>query len=180
MDQLLGHRQTKGSETDMLNLQLPRHISTLPNACYRRSESLWEGRYRLCPVQSESYLLACQRYIELNPARAGRVGHPAEYRWSSYRANAQGERDILIHPHYLYSALGTDAGSRQTAYRDLFRNKLEPGLIDEILRASNGNHALGNNLFAGQISAAVGRRVIPGRSGRPRKQAEPESGRLFE
>jgi putative transposase len=31
------------------------------------------------------------RYIELNPVRAGMVAHPGEYRWSSYRANAQGE-----------------------------------------------------------------------------------------
>jgi len=33
-----------------------------------------------------------QRYIELNPVRAGMVAHPAEYRWPNYRANAQGSR----------------------------------------------------------------------------------------
>jgi putative transposase len=60
------------------------------NRNYRRSGSLWEGRYRSCPTPSEDYLLACQRHIELNPVRAGRVEHLAEYRWSSYRANAQG------------------------------------------------------------------------------------------
>ncbi|GHU05544.1 transposase [Betaproteobacteria bacterium] len=167
------------SPGEMMKLLGQRYVQYV-NRNYRRSGSLWEGRYRSCPVQSEDYLLACQRYIELNPVRAGMVGHPAEYRWSSYRANAQGERDILIHPHYVYGALGADTGSRQAAYRDLFRYGLEPGLIDEIRRASNGNYALGNNVFAEQISAAVGHRVIPGKSGRPRKQAEPESGRLFE
>ena len=66
------------------------------NRTYRRSGTLWEGRYRSCPTQAESYLLACQRYIELNPVRAGMVEHPAEYRWSSYRANAQGDIDPMI------------------------------------------------------------------------------------
>lgn len=58
------------------------------------------------------YLLACQRYIEQNPVRAGMVGHPAEYRWSSYRANAQGESDPLVVPHSLYAALGSDPLAR--------------------------------------------------------------------
>jgi len=63
------------------------------NRVYRRSGTLWEGRFRSCLVQAEDYLLGCQRYIELNPVRANMVAHPAEYRWSSYRANAQGEAD---------------------------------------------------------------------------------------
>ena len=72
------------------------------NRTYRRSGTLWEGRFRSCLTQEESYLLTCQRYIELNPVRAGMVEHPAEYLWSSYRANAQGEPNPLLspHPHY--------------------------------------------------------------------------------
>jgi putative transposase len=80
----------------------------------------------------------------------------------------------------VYGALGADVERRQAAYRDLFRYELEPGLIDEIRRATNGNYALGNPLFAGQISATVERRAKPGKAGRPRKPAESESGRLFE
>jgi len=139
------------------------------NRTYRRSGTLWEGRFRSCPIQEESYLLACQRYIELNPVRAGMVAHPADYRWTSYRANAQGEADGLAEPHPLYEALGLDATGRQAAYRELFRYELEPGLVDEIRRATNGNFALGNELFAAQVAAALGRRAAPGKSGRPRK-----------
>lgn len=142
------------------------------NRTYRRSGTLWEGRYRSCPTQAEDYLLTCQRYIELNPVRAGMVEHPAEYRWSSYRANAQGESDALIQPHAVYGALGPDAASRQAAYRELFRYELEPGVVDEIRRATNGNYALGSDLFTEQIAAALGRRVTPGKSGRPRKVQE--------
>lgn len=36
------------------------------NRTYRRSGTLWEGRYRSCPTQAETYLLSCQRYIKLN------------------------------------------------------------------------------------------------------------------
>jgi len=58
------------------------------NRTYRRSATLWEGRFRSCLTQEEGYALGCYRYIELNPVRANRVEHPAEYPWSSYRANA--------------------------------------------------------------------------------------------
>jgi REP element-mobilizing transposase RayT len=40
------------------------------NAARRRSGTLWEGRYRAAPIDSEAYFLACCRYIELSPARA--------------------------------------------------------------------------------------------------------------
>ena len=149
------------------------------NRVYRRSDTLWEGRFRSCPIQEEAYLLACQRYIELNPVRAGMVEHPGEYRWSSYRANGQGEDNALIRPHALYAALGLDAASRQAAYRELFRYELEPDMVDKIRRATNGNFALGNDRFAADAALALGRRTMPGKSGRPRKVSEPESGELF-
>ena len=139
------------------------------NRTYWRSGTLWEGRFRSCLMQEETYLLACQRYIELNPIRAGMVEHPAEYRWSSYRSNAQGEYDELLNPHLIYESLGFNAATRQAAYRELFRYELEPGLVDEIRRATNGNYALGNERFAEQVSAALGLRSTPGKSGRPGK-----------
>jgi len=74
------------------------------NRTYQRSGTLWEGHYRPCPVDQDAYLLACQRYIDLNPVRAGMVRHPADYPWSSYRANAEGEASPLIQAHGLYSA----------------------------------------------------------------------------
>ena len=148
------------------------------NRVYRRSGTLWEGRFRSCLVQEEGYLLGCQRYIELNPVRANMVAHPAEYRWSSYRANAQGEVNALVQPHALYRSLGGSAVTRQAAYRELFRHELEPGLVDEIRRATNGNFALGCERFANAVAEMIGRRVRPGQSGRPRKSGEIESGKF--
>jgi len=75
------------------------------NSAYRRSGTLWEGRYRSCLAQSEDYVLACYRYIELNPVRAAMVHHPREYRWSSFHANCDGKRDALITSHEQYLLL---------------------------------------------------------------------------
>jgi putative transposase len=76
------------------------------------------------PVIARRYLLACMRYIELNPVRAGLVRHPADFRGSSYRANALGEADALVTPHAVYCALGRDAEARRAAYRAGFRGAL--------------------------------------------------------
>ncbi len=149
------------------------------NRTYRRSGTLWEGRFRSCLTQQESYLLACQRYIELNPVRAGMVEHPGEYRWSSYRANAQGEDNPFIQPHELFLALGQGVEARQAAYRELFRYELEPNVVDEIRKATNGNFALGDARFGEQIAAVLGRRVLRGKAGRPRKLPEADTGGLL-
>ncbi|HQQ75120.1 MAG TPA: transposase [Pseudomonadales bacterium] len=139
------------------------------NRTYRRSGTLWEGRFRSCLIQEESYLLSCYRYIELNPVRANMVEHPEQYRWSSYRANARGEHNVLINPHWLYESLGADANHRQAAYRELFRYALDPGLVDNIRGVTNGNYVLGDERFAEQIAAALGRRSMHGKAGRPRR-----------
>jgi len=59
-----------------------RYINELEN----RRGTLWEGRFKSSPIQADAYLLACCRYVELNPVRAGMVREPQEYRWSSYQA----------------------------------------------------------------------------------------------
>lgn len=138
------------------------------NRTYRRSGTLWEGRFRSCLIQEEAYLLSCYRYIELNPVRANMVEYPEQYRWSSYRANARGEHNALINPHWLYESLGADAIHRQAAYRELFRYALDPGLVDNIRSVTNGNYVLGDERFAEQIAEALGRRSMHGKAGRPR------------
>lgn len=76
------------------------------NRFYRRTGSLWDGRYKSSVIHAEDYLLACQRYIELNPVRAGMVDDPGQYRWSSYRSNGLQQHDRRLTPHLLYQSLG--------------------------------------------------------------------------
>ena len=72
------------------------------NRVYRRTGTLWEGRYRAAPIESGTHLLSCYRYIELNPVRARMVVAAGDYPWSSHRANANGVQDPLVTPHALY------------------------------------------------------------------------------
>jgi len=149
------------------------------NRTYLRSGTLWEGRFRSCLTQEEDYVLGCYRYIELNPVRANIVEHPAEYLWSSYRVNAQGEPSALLTPHPLLTALGKDVEARADAYRELFRYQLDPGMVDEIRSATNGNYALGSPQFQNEVEAMLHRRVVRGKSGRPRSDKRSTSLELF-
>lgn len=131
------------------------------NKKYRRSGSLWEGRFRSCLVESEHYLLTCYRYIELNPVRAGMVEVPGAFPWSSYRANAEGAPDALIIPHPEYVRLGPDQ------YRSLFAGHLAPELVNEIRTTTNGGYALGKESFKREMAGLLGRSVTKGTAGRP-------------
>lgn len=109
------------------------------NTTYRRTGTLWDSRYKSSLIQAETYLLSCQRYIELNPVRAAMVDDPAHYRWTSYRHNALGQANPYLTPHPLYRAIGRDNTERQAAYRDLFRAQLDNNAIDDIRLALNQN-----------------------------------------
>jgi len=87
---------------------------------YGHDDSVWEEPYDASPVHARTHLLACMRYIEENPVRAGLATHPGEYPWSSYRANALGEDDALLTPHPHYYSLGRSPGERRAAYAALF------------------------------------------------------------
>ena len=160
----------KAESVGLLMKQLGQRYVQYINRSYRRSGTLWEGRFKSCVAEDDVYVLGCYRYIELNPVRADMVEHPAEYRWSSYRANAQSEKSTLLTPHQQYVDLASNGEQRTMAYRDLFRYQMEPGLVDEIRKATNGNYALGSDLFKEEVSAMLGRRVSPGKPGRPRNE----------
>jgi len=135
------------------------------NRTYERSGTLWGGRFRSNPVQCYRYLLACYRYIELNPVRAGLAPHPEDYPWSSYRANAGLERSSLLTPHPEYLAIGAQS------YRFIFPGETRPEELDEIRSASAGSFALGDPRFRAEISARAGRRAQRGVAGRPRTKS---------
>ena len=83
---------------------------------YANETVLWTQDPEIRPVHARRYLLACMRYIELNPVRAHVVARAGDYRWSSFRANALGHDDPIVTPHPLYYALGRSADHRRRAY----------------------------------------------------------------
>jgi putative transposase len=148
---------------------LGRRYVRMVNSRYCRTGTLWEGRYKAAPLDSDSYFLACSRYVELNPVRARMVSDPADYPFSSYRANAFGQADALISKHPLLSRLGTDSVAQQAAYRALFRERMDEQFVDALRAATNGGWALGNSKFKAEIAEAAERRASPLPKGRPLK-----------
>ena len=140
------------------------------NARYQRTGTLWEGRYKACLVQTDHYLLACQRYIELNPVRAGMVSAPQEYPHSSFAHHALGQPDALLRPHPTYIALHAEQRVRQKAYRALFRDALSETLMTRFRTSTNACAVIGNDHFKDQIATMLGRALPTGKRGRPKNQ----------
>jgi putative transposase len=127
------------------------------NRSYQRTGGLFEGRFRSSLIEADAYLLACSRYIELNPVRAGMVASPGEYPWSSYRVNAFGIMDPVVIPHDLYQALAPSDEEPQAAYRRLFEIELDAALLASLRDCTNGGFVLGSTKFERQIAAMLWR-----------------------
>lgn len=120
-----------------------RHYVRYFNHTYGRTGTLWEGRFNSCLVDAEDYLLACHRYIELNPVRADMVAVPEDYTWSSYKANGFGKEIQLCTPRRVYLELGSTAIERAAIYRELFARHIDERLINQIRKATNRGTVLG-------------------------------------
>lgn len=114
------------------------------NAKTGRTGSLWEGRFHSGLVVNDEYALACYRYIELNPVRAGMVQQPSQYQWSSHSANVMGQQNSLVRPHPSFLGLGKDELRRIAAYRNLFEVPLAQAQLEEIRRATRGGYRMGD------------------------------------
>ena len=112
------------------------------NKRYARTGALWERRYRSALVDSPRYLLACMRYVELNPLRARLVSDLSQYRWSSYHRNALGKADPLVTPHDVYNALGSSDIARCSSHRNLLEAQEDPCDLDEVRAATHRNAAV--------------------------------------
>ena len=137
------------------------------NKTYRRSGTLWEGRYKSSLIDSDQYLLTCMRYIELNPVRATMVEHPGEYKWTSYHTNAQNGCDMLIEGHPTYLELGLNVTVRQAAYRELFKDHIDNDMLHEIRESLNHELVLGRSYFKDKIEEITNRQTRLGIPGRP-------------
>jgi putative transposase len=152
---------------------LPRMMQALGRAYVRyfneahgRTGTLFEGRYKAAIVDDERYLLSCMRYIELNPVRAGLAGTPADYPWSSFKANALGRFDPLVTPHPVYLGLADREAVRRRCYRDLFDTALPEEDVESIRDATQNGWAVGSAAFRQRVTSFA-RRSERLRTGRP-------------
>lgn len=138
------------------------------NARHGRTGTLWEGRFKSCPVDSDRYLLRCLRYIELNPVRAAMVDRPEAYRWSSVHAHLGTRSDSRLTPHPSYLMLGPDQDTRARRYRELLVEPLNADELSAIRDHIRQERALGSPRFQAMIEKALNRPVAIRQAGRPR------------
>lgn len=140
------------------------------NARHKRTGSLWEGRFRSSPIVDNDYLLTCCRYIELNPQRAGIVGAPESYRWSSYRRKIGLDAMDWLDPDPLYLELGSTQQDREGNYRNWIRQSIADEEIAHIREALQRGRLTVGCKHAEDVSRQWDRWLHIRRPGRPRKR----------
>lgn len=131
------------------------------NSRYSRTGTLWEGRFHATVIESDRYLLACHRYIDMNPVRAAIVDRPERYPWSSHRHFALGESDTLLGPHPLVLALADSHSARQAAYRALFHIPMDPADLARIRKASQSGRPLNGFAHRWRAPGRPKRKLVP-------------------
>lgn len=161
--------------------ETPRHVgllmkrvaarqTRLVNRLERRSGTLWEGRFHSSPIETSAYLLACCRYVEMNPVRAGMVLAPEEYPWSSCRSRIGHERTEWLDDDPCHAVLGADSVERERRYREWLLAAVPPGEWDLIGKAVQRNQLTGGNRFMEEVEMKIGMRIEQRGPGRPKKR----------
>jgi len=138
------------------------------NRLERRTGSLWEGRYKVSPIETDRYLLACCRYVELNPVKANMVSMPEEYEWSSFRLKLRGDwRWLDCDP--CFAALAARQAERVAIYRQ-FVAATAPDPVEHVIQqAIQRNQLTGSHRFIDEIEKRMGVRIEFRGMGRPKR-----------
>jgi len=133
-----------------------------------RRGTLWESRYKSSPIQTDGYLLACCRYVELNPVRANMAQRPEDYAWSSYNHKIGLASIDWLDQDPDYMALGDDQDERQMRYRSyVVSDRAQDDIL--IREAVSRSQLTGDSRFVDEVELMIGRRVEHRRQGRPKK-----------
>ena len=135
-----------------------------------RRGSLWEGRFKASPVQRDSYLLSCIRYIEMNPVAANMVSLPEDYSWSSYRERSGQDEAGVLDYDTCYMALGESKESRLRMHRDYILSYFPPKEVELIRAGVQRNQLTGNDQFTDEIEERLGMRIEQRGRGRPKRK----------
>ena len=131
-----------------------RYVNRLKN----RSGTLWEGRYKSSPIEYENYLLACSRYVDLNPVRASMVAHPKDYLWSSYRQKT-GLEKLWIDLDPCYSGLSNSIKDCQRRYAEFVAGEVSHNETTSIRNALARGQLTGSARFIDEVELRSGLRI---------------------
>ncbi|MCW5210788.1 transposase [Desulfobulbus sp. US5] len=135
----------------------------------KRSGSIWEGRYRSSIISTKDYLLACCRYIELNPLRAGMIADPVLYKWSSFACKTTDRQDPIIDYPPSYLSLEDNKKKRQKTYAKYAIGTVPEHETNLIREALQRGQLTGSDWFREEISRMTGVQFSNRGPGRPKK-----------
>ena len=122
---------------------------------------LFQGRFSSV-VLDERHLIAAARYVEMNPVRAGMVGHAWEYPWSSAGFHSgMTAVDPLVKEKTLPMLIGN--------WRE-FLSGGDDKELNTLRMATRTGRPAGDEVFITELSKITGKNVMRGRPGRPRKK----------
>jgi len=154
-----GNPKSIGMLMKRLAARQTRHVNKLEN----RTGSLWEGRYKSSPIQSDAYLLQCSRYVELNPVKAKIVRNAEDYIWSSYRTKIGLASSEIIDLDTCYLAMK----SPQQNYRKFVEAGISQAEQSFITERIQRNSLTGDKSFVNEVERRIGIRVENRGPGRP-------------
>ncbi len=126
---------------------------------------LWQGRFASVPMD-EGHLMACARYVELNPVRAGLAGRADDWRWSSARAHLEGRDYGLVSAAPLLSRVEDWSGLLAGGLSEVERETIRAG--------ERTGRPLGSAAFVAGLEQRLGRPLARRKPGR--KPAVPATG----
>jgi len=159
---------TQGENLALLMKRLAGRQTRMVNSREKRTGTLWEGRYKSSPISTDYYLLACCRYAETNPVRAGIVADPADYRWSSYSGKVGGEKVDWLDRNPVYLGLGETDEERAALYRAWTLAMVDEEELDFLRQSVQRGGLTGGSRFVDEVAARIGKRVETRGPGRPK------------
>ncbi|MSU94653.1 transposase [Pseudomonas mandelii] len=138
-----------------------------------RSGTLWESRYKSSVVQTDTYLLACSRYIELNPVRAQMVQRAQDYPWSSLHLRLnEAAGNHWLDEDLCFTELGNTHAERLARYTSFMEQTIPSTELQLIRGALQRGQLTGNPRFTDEIEKITGLRISHRVQGRPAKRLE--------
>nr|WP_319392688.1 transposase [uncultured Desulfobacter sp.] len=119
---------------------------------------LWQGRFASF-IMEERYLLACTRYIEYNPVRAGLVECPEDWKWSSAVAHMDETDDVLVKTSPLLEIVNTP-------WEAFLSSDIKESEIELFRKHERTGRPLGKTTFVKQLETILDRRLRPKKPGR--------------
>jgi putative transposase len=128
---------------------------------------LWQGRLS-STAMDERHLMACARYVPMNPVKAGMVERAREWRWSSAAAHLAGCDDGVVTVKPLLDRVDDFAGFLQAAEDEVALRALQ--------RSWSTSRPVGSDEWIRQLEQQTARVLAPARRGpKPKAKAEAQT-----